>query len=149
MIHRMKRMMRTMRMMTGRTAPAAHHQKIVVTLIQTNLSHPLLEGAVPDTPPLATPLPENRERGFSSCELTACSNLAPYLYRARDKMGGQQLSPSPRPCNRLKVNQTTFLLLFFFLLTELCYMCGYRISFYCLYIGVLLKSVLAVLFFLF
>lgn len=101
-------------MMTGRTAPAAHHQKIVVTLIQTNLSHPLLEGAVPDTPPLATPLPENRERGFSSCELTACSNLAPYLYRARDKMGGQQLSPSPRPCNRLKVNQTTFLLLFFF-----------------------------------
>jgi len=52
MIHRMK--MTTM-MMTGRTAPAVHHQKIVVTLIQTNLSHPLLEGAVPDTPPCNTP----------------------------------------------------------------------------------------------
>lgn len=52
MVHRMK--MTTMMMMTGQMAPAAHHQKIAVTLIQTNLSHPLLEGAVPDTPPCNT-----------------------------------------------------------------------------------------------
>ncbi len=53
-------MMMTMMMMTNRTVPAAHHQKIVLTRIQTNLSHPLFEGAVPDTPPNNTP-PGNRE----------------------------------------------------------------------------------------
>lgn len=50
-IHRMKM---TTTMMTDQTAPAAHHQKKAVTLIQTNLSHPLLEGAVQDTPPCNT-----------------------------------------------------------------------------------------------
>lgn len=145
----MKRTMRTMRMMTGRTAPAAHHQKIVVTLIQTNLSHPLLEGAVPDTPPLATPLPENREGGSVAVSSQHAVILLP-IFTGQETRWGANSSPHHHVhATDLKSIRQLFCCCFFFLLTELCYMCGYRISFYCLYIGVLLKSVLAVLFFLF
>lgn len=138
----MTMMTTTMMMMTNQTVPAAHHQKIALTLIQTNLSHPLLEGAVPDTPPSNTP-PGKWGSGPVAVSSQHAVIWLP-IFTGQKNMMGDNSSFHHRVhvlCD-LKSIGHIFFFFFFPRLKELCYMCGNRINFYCLYIGVLLKSAL-------